>query len=292
MRFVQSPYYSSRNNYNPSLVVIHTCVGYYEGTIKYFQSNDRKVSSHYVVKEDGGEVCQMVDEIYAAHHAGIVSNPNPLYYKGAGINPNWYSIGIENADNGHPADWDRTGQYKTLAVLVRDICKRHNIPIDRAHICGHRELYDKKTCPGNLDVDKIVNLAKEGDFDMDDDTKRALEQVDLAKTKFAFGNREGTVRGLVGMANDLVALRSDYEGYKKGEPIRIKEAVDKALSENNANWQQQLKTANKKIDDLTKKVDDLTKSQAENLPMPILLGILLEKVKFWKKLQEWFNKRG
>src|SRR3990167_509197 len=132
MRFVQSPYYSSRGNYNIDLVVIHTTVGYYEGTIRYFQNNDRRVSSHYVVKEDCSEVCQMVDEAFAAHHAGIVSNHNPKYYKNT--NPNFYSIGIENADNKQPASWDRTGQYKALAILVRDICKRHSIPIDRDHI--------------------------------------------------------------------------------------------------------------------------------------------------------------
>lgn len=287
MRFVQSPYYSSRGNYNTDLVVIHTTVGYYEGTIRYFQENDRRVSAHYVVKEDGGEVCQMVDEAFAAHHAGIVSNPNPKYIKkyadGTVINPNFYSIGIENADNNQPASWDRTGQYPTLAVLVRDICKRHNIPINRDHICGHRELYDRKTCPANIDIDKVVKLAQEADYIMDDDTKRALEQLQLAKVSGGYGNLESTVRGLVGLSADLVAVRNELLEYKNGEDLRIKSAVDLALAENNKNWQLQMDSANKSIQELTDKVNILTTTQAENLPWRELFSIAWKKFWIWKK---------
>jgi N-acetylmuramoyl-L-alanine amidase CwlA len=279
MRFVQSPYFSSRNNYNIDLVVIHTTVGFYEGTIKYFQSNDRKVSAHYVVKEDGNEICQMVDETYAAHHAGIVSNPNPKYYKGININPNWYSVGIENSDNNQPASHDRTGQYKALAILVRDICKRWNIPIDRNHICGHRELYDKKTCPGNIDVDKVVKLAQEADFTMDDDTKRALEQLQLAKKEFGFGNLESAVRGLVGTQHDIVAVKAELQSYKDGEEFRIKSAVDSAITENNKSWQSQIDTANENIQKLTKEVEYLKTGQAENLSYSTLFSIAWKK--FW-----------
>ena len=278
MRFVQSPYYSSRGNYNVDLVVIHTTVGYYEGTIRYFQSNDRKVSAHYIVKEDGGEVCQMVNESFAAHHAGIVSNPNPKYYKNT--NPNFYSIGIENADNNQPASWDRTGQYKALAILVRDICKRHSIPIDRNHICGHRELYDKKTCPGNIDVDKVVKLAQGSDFNMDDDTKRALEQLQLAKKDFGYGNLESTIRGLVGAAGDLVKVKNELFEYQSGENERIKHAIATAISENNAKWQSQLDSANKRIEELNDRINVLTTAQAENLPYSLLLSIAWKK--FWK----------
>ncbi len=266
------------------MVVIHTTVGFYEGTIKYFQSNDRKVSAHYVVKEDGGEVCQMVDEAYGAHHAGIVSNPNSKYVKkdnsGNIVNPNFYSIGIENADNNKPAEHDRTGQYKALAILVRDICKRWNIPIDRDHICGHRELYDKKTCPGNIDLDKVVQLAKEGDYQMDDDTKRALEQLQLAKGEFGYGNLESAARGLVGAQRDIVAVRSELQSYKDGENIRIESAVNKAIEINNATWQSQLDTANKNIQELNKKVEGLVLGQAENLSYSDLFSIAFKKL--WK----------
>lgn len=288
MRFVQSPYHSSRGNYNIKLVVIHTTVGYYEGTIKYFQSNDRRVSSHYVVKEDGGEVCQMVDETMAAHHAGIVSNPNPKYVSkdnsGNIINPNFYSIGIENADQNNPAGHDRTGQYKALAILVRDICKRWGLPIDRDHVCGHRELYDKKTCPGNIDVDKVVQLAKEADFIMDDDTKRAFDLLQAAKASMGFGNLESTVRGFMGIANDIVAVRSELESYKNGEKLRIESAVSKAITENDTFWQTRLDTANKSITDLREQNEQLLAGQAATMTYSTLFSIA------WKKF--WQFKKG
>lgn len=283
MRFVQSPYFSSRNNCNIDLVVIHTTVGFYEGTINYFKSNDRRVSAHYVVKEDGTEVTQMVDETKSAHHAGLVSNPNPKYFKGSTINPNWYSIGIENADLNKPATHDRTGQYKALAVLVRDICKRWNIPIDRDHICGHRELYDKKTCPGNIDVDKVVQLARESDYFMDDDTKRALDVLNAARAEFGYGNLESAIRGLVGAQRDLVAVKNDLQSYKDGEKIRIDSAVEMALTKSNISWQSQLDSANKQIGDLKKQVEILTSTQAENMSYSTLFSIAFKKLWIFRK---------
>jgi len=156
-RFVKSPYWQSRNGKPVDGVVIHTTVGFYEGTIAYFQKNDRSVSSHYVVSLTG-DITQMVGEEVGANHAGLTSNPsNPIY---KGYNPNWNTIGIENADDKNPAGADRTNQLPALIALVADICKRNGIPADRDHICGHRELYDKKTCPGNLDVDDIVKKVR------------------------------------------------------------------------------------------------------------------------------------
>jgi len=168
-----SPYFSNRGNWKITGIVIHTTVGNFEGTLNWFRKNDKRVSANYVVREDGAEITQMVDESKASHHAGIISNPvSPVY---RGDNPNFYTIGIENADGGNPHTHIRDGQYRVLAELVRDICRRNSIPLDRHHICGHRELYDKKTCPGNLDVDKIVALAKQ------EDEQKNMEITDQTK---------------------------------------------------------------------------------------------------------------
>jgi hypothetical protein len=35
-----------------------------------------------------------------------------------------------------------------------------DIPLDRTHIFGHREVFSKKTCPGLISVDRIVQMAR------------------------------------------------------------------------------------------------------------------------------------
>ena len=34
------------------------------------------------------------------------------------------------------------------------------IPLDREHVVGHRELTTKKTCPGNLDIERLLTEAR------------------------------------------------------------------------------------------------------------------------------------
>lgn len=139
-------------------IVIHTAVGTYAGTLSWFKNNSSLVSSHYLVKEDGSEVTQIVTDDYVAYHAGTVSKPTTPVYRGG--NPNEYTIGIECADNKKPADFDRSQQLPTLIKLVADLCKKHNIPCDRNNICGHKEIRSTKTCPGNIDVDYVVREAQ------------------------------------------------------------------------------------------------------------------------------------
>lgn len=159
MKTVLSPYFSARGGNRPVLIVIHTTVGYYESTIQYFKSNDNRVSAHYVVSLQG-DITNMVPEDFASHHAGNVLNPTNSIVKSKGGNPNHYSIGIENADDNNPHGANRTVQIVALAKLVAEIAKRHNIPIDREHICGHKEIFSAKTCPGNINVDTVVEMAK------------------------------------------------------------------------------------------------------------------------------------
>lgn len=153
MNYIPSPYKHKRTQ-KITGIVIHTTVGSYAGTLKWFQNNPSTVSAHYVIKEDGSEVTQMVPDDYVAYHAGTVSKPTTKVFIGG--NPNEYTLGIENADSGKPHDIDRSKQYPTLITLVADLCKKHNIPCDRDHICRHSEIRSTKTCPGNLVVDYVV----------------------------------------------------------------------------------------------------------------------------------------
>lgn len=79
----------------------------------------------YGVSQDG-RVDQYIQERHIAYHA-------------ANWDWNKHSIGIEHVGYGRPQDWT-TALYEASAKLSADICKRHKIPVDRAHIKGHSEI--------------------------------------------------------------------------------------------------------------------------------------------------------
>ena len=139
--------------------MLHTNVGSFDSTVHWFADPESEVSAHYLVGLDGG-IAQFVDEADTARHAGRVADPTtPLF---SGEDPNRYTIGIEFEDGGDPLGVERTErQYRAGAWLVRRIARTWEIPLDREHVVGHRELFAHKECPGNLDVDRIVELARE-----------------------------------------------------------------------------------------------------------------------------------
>ena len=108
------------------------------GTISWFQDPAARVSSHYIVGQDG-EVVQMVRHEDVAYHAHT-ANTN--------------SIGIEHvADSGHRGHvLTRPSrlQLEASAALVTWLCERFGIAKDRAHILGHSEVDSGTThadCP-------------------------------------------------------------------------------------------------------------------------------------------------
>src|SRR5439155_689507 len=74
---------------------------------------------------------------------------------------NCSSVGIEFEDAGEPDAAPRTAdQYAAGAALMREIAERWSIPLDREHVVGHREVDASQTCPGNLDIDRLVEEAR------------------------------------------------------------------------------------------------------------------------------------
>ena len=146
-----------RQGRTPTGIVLHTNVGSFESTCSWFADPDSGVSAHYLVAIDG-RIAQFVDEEDTARHAGRVAEPTtPLH---TGDDPNLHTIGIEFEDGGDPLGVERPArQYRAGARLVREIAGRWGIPLDRDHVVGHRELFAYKDCPGNLDVDRLVDLA-------------------------------------------------------------------------------------------------------------------------------------
>jgi hypothetical protein len=114
--------YTRRTGRVVRTVVIHTIEGSEAGCISWMQNPASRVSAHYVLSH-AGRVTQMVREEDRAWHAGQI---------------NEQAIGIENEGYAGRNNWTDV-QYRTLAQLVRSICDRHRIPLDRAHIIGHVE---------------------------------------------------------------------------------------------------------------------------------------------------------
>ena len=96
--------------------------------------NPDRTSAHYVVSQDG-EVFQMVKEKDRAHHAGSRANAR--------------SIGIEHGASNRSGESPTDVQYWASAVLVRYLCHKYQITIDRDHIMGHQEIATTNhNCPG------------------------------------------------------------------------------------------------------------------------------------------------
>jgi N-acetyl-anhydromuramyl-L-alanine amidase AmpD len=147
---------AGRGGHSPLLIVLHTTVGTWSGTIDWFGREASRVSSHYLVGLDG-RIAQFVDEADTARHAGNVRDPSAELVIERGGNPNLYSIGIEFEDGGNPHGAERlAAQYASGSYLVASAAARWDIPIGRRHVIGHREITTAKECPGNLDVDRVI----------------------------------------------------------------------------------------------------------------------------------------
>lgn len=161
MEIIQTPsknFYNGRFGYKPELIVIHCTDGYFPGDLNWLRGDSNPpVSSSYFISPASG-IYQLVDDANGAWHAGRVLNPTAKLLKknaaGVVINPNYYSLGIEVSLK--PPALVTPGQWDSLKKLVRELCARHGIPVDRDHIIGHKEIFSGKTCPGTINVDQLV----------------------------------------------------------------------------------------------------------------------------------------
>lgn len=125
---------------------------------------DAGVSVHYIVDRDGTVYCY-VPEDRRAWHAGYGTWLGDEKYTNK---MNKYAIGIEVVGIGSAEDMapfltkkeyralDKSllgftdAQYEALKLLVADVCRRNDIPLDREHVIGHEEFSPQKTDPGEL----------------------------------------------------------------------------------------------------------------------------------------------
>lgn len=146
-----SPNFDSREGHKPEAIVIHCTDGTFPGDLNHLKSPASQVSSHYLIAPNGN-VHMLVPPELRAWHAGRIDAPTAPLKKD--LNPNQYTIGIE-VSLVPPAIYS-DAQKKALLELVKEMCTRYQIPMDRAHIWGHHEIYSRKTCPGTINVDDVV----------------------------------------------------------------------------------------------------------------------------------------
>ena len=125
------------------LVLHYTGMQSAEAAIARLCDPEARVSSHYVIEEDG-TVWRLVDETRRAFHAGVSC------WEGQ-PNLNLASIGIEIVNPGH--EWGYRpfpeAQMAAAEALCHDILGRHPIPPHR--VVGHSDIApDRKTDPGEL----------------------------------------------------------------------------------------------------------------------------------------------
>jgi len=124
------------------MVIIHSCEGAYSGCWGWLANSQSGVSAHYVVKEDGSEITQLVKEAKRAYHIAATYNKNLNGGKEAdlqGVSGNHFTVGIEHAGFANQNSW-HANLIDQSARLVCDITKRNNIARDKYHIVGHGQL--------------------------------------------------------------------------------------------------------------------------------------------------------
>jgi N-acetylmuramoyl-L-alanine amidase len=138
-----SPNFDARTAPPDTLVLHYTGMETGEAGLARLRDPEAKVSSHYLVEEDG-RIFRLVPEERRAWHAGVSS------WKGVrGLNAT--SIGIEIVNPGHEFGYRPFPDAQITAVvdLVGDIRGRWTIDDDR--IVGHSDIApDRKQDPGEL----------------------------------------------------------------------------------------------------------------------------------------------
>jgi N-acetylmuramoyl-L-alanine amidase len=138
-----SPNFDARTAPPDILVLHYTGMKTGPEALDRLRDPEAKVSSHYMVEEDG-RIFRLVPEERRAWHAGV------SYWKGA-RNINGVSIGVEIVNPGH--EWGYRpfpdAQIAAVIALIGDIRSRWQIGDDR--IVGHSDVApERKDDPGEL----------------------------------------------------------------------------------------------------------------------------------------------
>lgn len=136
--WIASPNFGLRK---PNYIIIHhTAQDSLQQTINTFHNQRAAVSSHYVIGRNG-EIVQMVNNYFRAHHAGAGKWGNDT-------DLNSSSIGIELDNNGISDPWNPE-QIDALIKLLHFLKNTYRIP--QANFLGHMDIAPtRKVDPSNF----------------------------------------------------------------------------------------------------------------------------------------------
>lgn len=141
----------------PDCIAIHIAEGNKASVVAAFKDPNYQKSSHFLVNRDGS-ITQFVSTGKVAYCQGNVDNPVNELVLARKLNPNSYVLSIEH--EGFATEDITPAQYATTAKLCKFLHDKWAVPLDRTHIFGHREVFSPKSCPGKINVEKIVQLAR------------------------------------------------------------------------------------------------------------------------------------
>jgi hypothetical protein len=126
--------------------------------------------------------------------------------------------------------------YASSAEMVRSICSRWNIPIDRNHVIGHHEIYSLKTCPGHkVDLNKLIALATNTAIPVAPaDGIEKTQQPGTATTKVTLNIRSQPDTNKPPVVKVPSGIRLSYDGFtNNGEKVN---GNSKWFFTNEGNW--------------------------------------------------------
>ena len=149
----KSPNYNSRNKSKIQLIIIHyTALRNTKEAITYLCTKEKKVSSHYLISQNG-VIYNLVNEKFRAWHAG------QSFWQDI-VDINSFSIGIE-------LDYDPNGKnnnfsFKMISSLKKLILKiKDKYKINKKNILAHSDIAPfRKKDPGKYFPWKLLGNAK------------------------------------------------------------------------------------------------------------------------------------
>ena len=149
--------------------------------IKRLTDSDSKVSSHYLIKNNG-KILNLVPDLYVAWHAGI---SHWKKYKSLNMN----SIGIEISNPGHKFKYKKFSKKQIIAILKlsKFLIKKYKIKAN--NFLGHSDIApNRKIDPGEKFPWKYLSLKKIGNWHTLNNQKllkeRRVKISNLEKIKF------------------------------------------------------------------------------------------------------------